>query len=91
MSAEEQGGSGSTKAHAEKIKKERQAEVEKVQQESVREFRNQLLLATDWTQGEDSPLSTNKKEKYKEYRQKLRDITKESGVWWDLDKLPEAP
>jgi hypothetical protein len=91
MSAEDQGGAGSTKAHADKIKKERHAEIEKVQQTSVRELRNQLLLATDWTQGEDTPLSDKKKKEYKVYRQELRDITKEMGVWWDLDKLPEAP
>lgn len=41
----------------------------------VRAKRDKLLADTDWTQVTDSALSTDIQEKYKEYRQKLRDIT----------------
>ena len=40
----------------------------------VRERRNELLIACDWTQGADSPLSTAKKEEWAIYRQALRDM-----------------
>ena len=39
---------------------------------NVRNARNRLLLECDWTQLEDVPETT--KNKYKEYRQKLRDL-----------------
>jgi hypothetical protein len=38
--------------------------------------RNALLAQSDWTVLEDSPLSDDQKEKWKKYRQELRDITK---------------
>jgi len=38
----------------------------------VRTVRDQKLVETDWTQGEDVPVGI--KTAYKEYRQKLRDI-----------------
>ena len=55
----------------------------------LRQRRNNLLLACDWTQGEDSPLSAEKKAEWQTYRQALRDITdnyvnlsnKEDVVW----------
>ena len=40
----------------------------------IREVRNQILKETDWTQVPDSPLSDQKKQEWKEYRQKLRDL-----------------
>ena len=40
----------------------------------IRNKRNELLAETDWTQMQDSPLSEEKIEKYKKYRQALRDI-----------------
>ena len=40
----------------------------------MRERRNNLLKACDWTQGEDSPLSDSKKTEWATYRQALRDI-----------------
>lgn len=43
----------------------------------IREQRNMMLLKTDWTQLEDSPLSSEKKNEYKVYRQALRDITEQ--------------
>tara|TARA_R100001126_G_C4785548_1_gene129286 strand:+ start:134 stop:358 length:225 start_codon:yes stop_codon:yes gene_type:complete len=43
---------------------------------ALRDYRNMLLSASDWTQFNDSPLSDDKKNEWKIYRQALRDITK---------------
>lgn len=43
----------------------------------VREKRNRLLCKSDWTQTVDSPLSETEKSKWQNYRQALRDITKQ--------------
>ena len=40
----------------------------------VKEYRNALLIWSDWTQGNDSPLSDSKKAEYVTYRQALRDL-----------------
>lgn len=42
---------------------------------AVRAKRMQLLKNTDWTQLNDAPLSAEKKTKFAQYRQELRDIT----------------
>ena len=42
----------------------------------LRDYRNNLLRESDWTQAVDSPLSDSKKAEWKTYRQSLRDITK---------------
>ena len=39
-----------------------------------RGYRNILLTQSDWTQGNDSPLSSSKKTEWATYRQALRDI-----------------
>jgi len=41
---------------------------------SLRAQRNQLLTASDWTQGNDSPLSTESKSAWATYRQALRNL-----------------
>tara|TARA_B000000557_G_C20723285_1_gene421094 strand:+ start:121 stop:546 length:426 start_codon:yes stop_codon:yes gene_type:complete len=41
----------------------------------LREERNKKLVASDWTQFNDSPLSDSKKTEWSTYRQALRDIT----------------
>ena len=41
---------------------------------SNREYRNQLLSSTDWTQLPDAPLSDEQKAAYGAYRQALRDL-----------------
>lgn len=41
----------------------------------IRKYRNRRLLASDWTQGADSPLSETKRAEWAVYRQALRDIT----------------
>ena len=40
----------------------------------VKDYRNWLLSVSDWTQGNDSPLSSSKKAEYVTYRQSLRDL-----------------
>lgn len=45
----------------------------------VRATRNSKLYESDWTQANDSPLSDEKKEEWRTYRQSLRDI---------MDSLP---
>ena len=40
----------------------------------LRQHRNNLLLESDWTQANDSPLTDSKKTEWKTYRQALRDL-----------------
>jgi len=40
----------------------------------LREDRNKALIASDWTQFNDSPLSGVKKQEWATYRQALRDL-----------------
>lgn len=58
--------------------------------EEVRAKRDKLLADTDWTQVTDSALTKEKQEKYKEYRQKLRDITKQEEFPYNID-FPSIP
>ena len=44
--------------------------------EYLRMIRNSKLQMCDWTQGSDSPLSSDKKTEWANYRTSLRDITK---------------
>ena len=48
--------------------------------DSIRTIRNNKLINSDWTQLVDSPLSEEKKNEWKIYRQKLRDITKPENI-----------
>jgi hypothetical protein len=41
----------------------------------IRSIRNELLAASDWTQGNDTPLDYNQKLLWANYRTELRDIT----------------
>lgn len=43
--------------------------------ENLRTTRNALLINSDWTQLDDSPLSEEKKTEWRNYRQALRDLT----------------
>tara|TARA_R100001163_G_scaffold61791_1_gene52054 strand:- start:209 stop:454 length:246 start_codon:yes stop_codon:yes gene_type:complete len=58
--------------------------------ERLRKYRNRYLVACDWTQVPDSPLTTQKKTEWATYRQALRDIT--TG-WTPAEKitLPDPP
>lgn len=55
----------------------------------IRAERNGKLSASDWTQGDDSPLSNSKKAEWATYRQQLRDFpdgkTKKSEFTRDSD------
>jgi hypothetical protein len=42
--------------------------------QSIRAIRNSKLMACDWTQGRDSPLSQEKQDEWAQYRQALRDL-----------------
>lgn len=44
----------------------------------LRNERNKMLNASDWTVMPDSPLAENKQAEWKIYRQALRDITKDA-------------
>ena len=50
--------------------------------ESVRAVRNSYLSGTDYTQLPDAPFTEEEKIEYQEYRQYLRDYTKEED-WWE--------
>lgn len=66
------------------------ADVDSKQEVSVRNERNNLLNATDWTQFNDSPLSEADKEFWATYRDSLRDVPAQSGFPWDI-VWPELP
>lgn len=46
--------------------------------QNIRKIRNEKLSLSDWTQLPDINLTTEKKEQWKTYRQKLRDLTMQS-------------
>lgn len=45
----------------------------------AKQWRNQLLAQSDWTQFVDVPLSAEQKAAWATYRQALRDITSQEG------------
>ena len=53
----------------------------------IREKRNKMLKACDWTQGADSPLSDSKKTEWQTYRQSLRDIIDSYGSVSDINDV----
>lgn len=55
----------------------------------IRQKRNSLLAASDWTQVADSPLSPEKRTAWAEYRQQLRDFPETCDV--DDPAWPVAP
>ena len=58
--------------------------------ENLRLQRNHLLAECDWTLLPSSPLSAEKQNEYKVYRQELRDITKTYKSLADV-KWPTVP
>lgn len=50
----------------------------------VRQKRDKLLNETDWTQAIDTALTEAEKEKYRKYRQELRDITEQKEFPYDV-------
>ena len=60
------------------------------QAQTIRGTRDKLLSDTDWTQTDDAPVSANDREAMQQYRQKLRNITAQSGFPSSV-KWPEKP
>ena len=61
-------------------------ELQKIVADQIRPERDSLLLQSDWTQANDSPLSESDKAKWAEYRKKLRDLT--SGEYTEPSQVP---
>ena len=59
--------------------------------EEIRQQRNARLLASDWTQGADSPLSDAKKAEWQTYRQALRDLNYSGLNHGDTVTWPTEP
>ena len=59
----------------------------------LRKKRDYLLQQSDWTQGNDSPLSTSKKTEWATYRQTLRDLpaNNSSAASFDDVTFPTEP
>jgi hypothetical protein len=59
---------------------------------NVREYRDQLLQESDWTQLPDVPLTTAQVQQWRVYRQALRDYPKQINVAeWTAPPWPVAP
>lgn len=59
---------------------------------TLRAYRNDLLLRCDWTQLVDSPISAEQKEQWKSYRQALRDFPQYvDETLWTAPAWPLAP
>jgi hypothetical protein len=59
---------------------------------TLRAYRNDLLLRCDWTQLADSPISAEQKEQWKSYRQALRDFPQYvDKTLWTAPAWPLAP
>ena len=52
--------------------------------EIIREERNRLLLACDWTQLMDSPLAQDKRLAWESYRTALRNVPAQTGFPWNV-------
>lgn len=59
----------------------------------LRRQRQNLLVASDWTQAADSPLSDTKKAEWQTYRQALRDLPTSAGSWTTIEDIvwPSRP
>ena len=67
-----------------------EVDISKFKADEIRIKRNKLLDETDKYMTTDYPISRDKKTKMKEYRQLLRDITKQEG-FPDVIEWPEKP
>ena len=70
--------------------------VSKLREQAISEMkaeRRDRLYESDWTQGEDSPLSTEKKAEWATYRQALRDLPDSHTNIISIDDVvwPEEP
>ena len=73
------------------VKKKTKAKISKIKNEramaEVRLRRDAMLSQTDWTQMPDSPLSDEMKNRYKQYRQALRDLPQNYGTINELSDV----
>lgn len=53
----------------------------------IRSWCREVLQSTDWTQLPDSPLSAENKEKYRVFRQKVRDLPAKYNNNTKLDEI----
>ena len=53
--------------------------------DEVRLQRDQLLLKSDWTQLDDTPIINAKKLEWASYRQSLRDLPQQQGFPWEVN------
>lgn len=53
--------------------------------DAIRDKRNALLSGTDWTQTTDAPLAETEIERYRTYRQALRDIPEQAGFPYNVN------
>ena len=53
----------------------------------IRQIRNDLLIASDWTQVNDSPLTDAKKAEWATYRQALRDLPANNSSATSMDDV----
>ena len=60
-----------------------------VKKVNMRNSRDAMLRASDWTQMSDSPLSSSKKTEWATYRQTLRDLPSDSN--WPNISFPDQP
>lgn len=62
-------------------------------QAEVRQMRDKLLSASDWTQVADAPLTSEQKQNWINYRQQLRDLPAQHQGAQSLDEIiwPQAP
>ena len=74
-------------SHLETVNSE---EAQAMESKFVREQRDRLLIASDWTQASDSPLASGKKTEWAAYRQALRDMTSQAGFPTTVE-FPEKP
>ena len=60
---------------------------------TLRNFRDKELLASDWTQGEDSPLDSSTKTAWSTYRQALRNMpgSADAPIWFAESDIPKRP
>ena len=54
-------------------------------EEDARAERNALITASDWTQVADAPLTQNERARWREYRQRLRDVPQQPGFPASVD------
>tara|TARA_E500000331_G_scaffold352815_1_gene402210 strand:- start:255 stop:1022 length:768 start_codon:yes stop_codon:yes gene_type:complete len=61
--------------------------------DDLRSYRNNELLASDWTQGADSPFASDKKALWQSYRTKMRDLPNhaKAPIWFEESDIPLAP